>query len=70
VVIIKAIFRGQNNSSKQTKFIGAGNSLVAKRHAEVFSQSEAEAKIGQLKKEDRFKYFELTTESAIIEEVK
>lgn len=70
MVIIKAIFRGQNQSSKQVKFIGAGDSLVAKRHAEVFSQAEAEAKIGQLKKEDRFKYFDLTTESAIIEEVK
>lgn len=70
MVIIKAIFRGQNNSSNQVKFIGAGDSLVAKRHAEVFSQSEAEAKISQLKKTDRFKYFELATESAIIEEMR
>lgn len=70
MVIIKAIFKGQNQSSKQVKFIGAGDSLVAKCHAEVFSQSEAEAKIGQLQKNDRFRYFELTTESAIIEEMK
>jgi hypothetical protein len=70
MVIIKAIFRGQNHSSNQVKFIGAGDSLVAKRYAEVFSQAEAEAKISQLQKSDRFRYFELTTESAIIEEMK
>lgn len=70
MVIIKAIFTSQNKKSSQTKFIGPLNSLSDKRHAEVFSQSEAQSKIGQLQKEERFQFCVFTIESAIIEEVK
>ncbi|KPL89975.1 hypothetical protein [Herpetosiphon geysericola] len=69
MVIIKAVFRNFNNRNQQVKFICPGNSLGDKRHAETFSQAQAEAKIDQLKKEERFKTFDFSIENAIIEEV-
>lgn len=70
MVIIKAVFISENTRTRQTKFIGPGDSLVRKRDAEVFSQEQAEAKISQMRRNGRFRQFEMTIESAILEEMK
>lgn len=71
MVIIKAVFISENMRTRQTKFIGAGDSLVGKpRDAQPLTQEQAEAKITQMRRNGRFRQFEMTTEPAIIEEIK
>lgn len=71
MVIIKAIFISENMRIRQTKYIGAGDGLVGKAcDAQPMTQEQAEAKIVQMRRNGRFRQFEMTTEPAIVEEVK
>ena len=71
MVIIKAVFVSENMRTRQTKYIGAGDSLVGKPgDAQPFTQEQAEGKITQMRRNGRFRQFEMTIEPAIIEEAR